>query len=143
MDIRLLLLILGAVALIAFFIGRRTAPGGRAVHKLQKDLDSRAQELAGYQQQMHQFMVDMQDELDRVSSAYRDLQAKVKDGSERLVAKRGIEQFLHQQAARLDARADNDEHGLQALVAEPASLEPPRDYSPVRGSLSQPKRAYA
>lgn len=138
MDIRILLVILIITAVLAFFIGRRTAPGGRTVHRLQKDLDGRNQELSNYQQQMHQFMVDMQQELDRVSSAYRELQNKLKAGNAR---------FLQPVKEELDvevpfAMANEGLPPACPIAGEPPAFEPPRDYSPVRGTLTS-RQAYA
>lgn len=139
MDIRILLVTLIITAVLAFFIGRRTAPGGRTVHRLQKDLDGRNQELSNYQQQMHQFMVDMQHELDRVSSAYRELQNKLKAGNARF-----LQHAKDETDIEIPAIAASEELKLPAcpIPSEPPTFEPPRDYSPVRGTLAS-RQAYA
>lgn len=140
MDIRLLFILIAAIAVLAFFIGRRTAPGGRAVHRLQKDLENRERELAGYQAQMHHFMVDMQSELDRVSGAYRDLQAKMKAGNERFSSNRQFDQVAFAEAHRADPRADEQ---VSDKTDDRRQFEPPRDYSPVRGTLAGRNKVFA
>lgn len=141
MDIRILFVLLAVIAILAFFIGRRTAPSGKALHKLQKDLDHRRQELSQFKEQTHEFMDGLQLELDRVSSAYRDLQEKIKQGNAKLGQRASAGQSASEQTAM------NEDQALPSLAcplpSEKPAFDAPRDYSPVRGTLKLDDRAYA
>jgi uncharacterized membrane-anchored protein YhcB (DUF1043 family) len=82
MDLRWLLLIAVVRGIVGFLLGRRTSPGGRAVHRLQRAVDAKQQELSRHQEEMSRFVSDMQSELEHVSSAYRDLQTRLRTGAE-------------------------------------------------------------
>lgn len=82
MDLRWLLVIALITGIVGFLLGRRTSPGGRAVHRLQRAVDAKQQELNQHQADMRRFVSDMQLELDHVSTAYRDLQTKLRTGAE-------------------------------------------------------------
>ncbi len=84
MDLRWLVLAALIVGVIGFLLGRRTSPTGRALHRLQAQLEAKQVELGQARSQMQSFLADMQGELDRVSLAYRDLQSTLNQGAERL-----------------------------------------------------------
>ncbi len=84
MDLRWLVLAALIVGVIGFLLGRRTSPTGRALYRLQSQVDAKQVELSQARSQMQNFLADMQSELDRVSLAYRDLQSTLNHGAERL-----------------------------------------------------------
>ncbi len=84
MDPRWLLIVAVVMGITGFLLGRRTSPGGRAVHRLQREIDARQQALSRHQDETSRFVADMQKELEHVSGAYRELQAKLKLGAEQL-----------------------------------------------------------
>lgn len=85
MDLRWLLLVAVVMGIVGFLLGRRTSPGGRAVHRLQRDIDAKQQELNRHRDEMSRFVNEMQNELEHVSSAYQDLQARLRSGAEQFV----------------------------------------------------------
>lgn len=85
MDLRWLLLVAVVMGVVGFLLGRRTSPGGRAVHRLQRDVDAKQQELSRHRDEMSRFVNDMQNELEHVSSAYQELQARLRSGAEQFV----------------------------------------------------------
>lgn len=86
MDLRWLLLVAVVMGIVGFLLGRRTSPGGRALARLQRVLEAKQLELSRHQEQMSRFVGDMQGELDRVSGAYRDLQATLRSGAEQFAS---------------------------------------------------------
>lgn len=78
MDLRWLLLLAVIVGVMGFLLGRRTAPTGRALHRLQRQLDAKQQELHRHQQDMSRFVSEMQGEMERVAKAYRDVQQRLR-----------------------------------------------------------------
>lgn len=84
MDMRLLSLMTAVIAVIFFLIGRRTAPGARTVHRLQREIDLRSAELVDYKFQMTQFLQEMRGEMSRLSHVQHDFEHRLVAGASRL-----------------------------------------------------------
>ena len=87
MDIRLLSLMMLIVAVVSFLVGRRTSPGGRTVHRLQREIDARVNELADYQAQIAHFLKDMHGEAAKLAHAHFKLEHKLVQGAKKLQIK--------------------------------------------------------
>lgn len=90
MDLNWLLVVALIMGIVGFLLGRRTSPGGRAVHRLQREIDAREQALTRHQEEASRFVADMQQELEHVSSAYHDLQVRLRTGAEHLASVRQV-----------------------------------------------------
>lgn len=173
MDLRWLLLLAVVVGVVGFLLGRRTAPTGRALHRLQRQLDAKHQELNRHQQDMSRFVSEMQGEMERVVQAYRDVQQRLRQpdssaaaspSSAALVpalrpARRAGEALAvattHTTAAEWPARLAGSEvasgsRGGPSLASAAACplpeygvLEAPKDYPAGRRSGSYDEHAYA
>ena len=86
MDLRLLLVMMVVMGIVGFLLGRRTSPNGRALHRLQRQLDAKQGELDRQQRETGRFVSEVQTELRHVSKAYDELQLKLRNGAEQLVA---------------------------------------------------------
>lgn len=86
MDLRLLLVMMVVMGIVGFLLGRRTSPNGRALHRLQRQLDAKQGELDRQQRETNRFVSDVQTELRQVSKAYDELQRKLRSSAEQLVS---------------------------------------------------------
>lgn len=86
MDLRLLLVMMVVMGIVGFLLGRRTSPNGRALHRLQRQLDAKQGELDRQQRDTNRFVSDVQTELRQVSKAYEELQRKLRSSAEQLVS---------------------------------------------------------
>lgn len=85
MDLRLLLVMMVVMGIAGFLLGRRTSPNGRALHRLQRQLDAKQSELDRQQRETSRFVSDVQTELRQVSNAYDELQRKLRSSAQQLV----------------------------------------------------------
>lgn len=105
MDLRWLLLAALIIGVVGFLLGRRTSPTGRALHRLQAQVEAKQVELSQARNQMQSFLADMQGELDRVSLAYQDLQSTLSLGAERLTQSKRALPVANKVAAKPSALA--------------------------------------
>ncbi|NQD39038.1 hypothetical protein HPT27_18635 [Permianibacter sp. IMCC34836] len=122
MDLRWLLVIAVVMGIVGFLLGRRTSPGGRALARLQRALENKQLELSRHQEQMSRFVGDMQGELDRVSGAYRDLQATLRSGAEQFAANlTGPNPAIAQASKPLPSKASTPVLAIRSATAESAN----------------------
>ncbi len=141
MDIRLLAL-MGLILAVAFFLlGRRTSPTGRAVQRLQTEINEKNAELLRYKEQMSQFLKEMRGELSRLSNAHHDLEDRLAKGAKSLAVKLPATEKSTADLVTTDWQAPKrpsvkGHHDLQPLVAAacPVPADPylvgiPKDYA--------------
>ncbi|HEX4911990.1 MAG TPA: DUF1043 family protein [Permianibacter sp.] len=103
MDLRLFLVMMVVMGIAGFLLGRRTSPNGRALHRLQRQLDAKQGELDRQQRETSRFVSDVQTELRQVSNAYDELQRKLRSSAEHLLSPEPVVAGLTSTAASAPA----------------------------------------
>lgn len=127
----LISLIVGALVGYAVLANTGAAAGNN--RKLESKLQAAEQQLADYQTQVAQHFQRTADLVNNLTDSYREVHEHLANGAAQLATPELSQQFVSSDAKQAlgKSRTQND------LLADDTPIEPPKDWSPEKGTLSE------